>query len=223
MRTFLFALLPSACLLACSQDPGTPGGTSSQPSRSVEQAADDAPDVLNTSKIDTVILRRFPLLPGGGEATVTFSVAGIDWASPVQWKLIVSASERVLYERSGTSERFDRMFSDPELMPECTEPVECKRNWFLNEWTNLIRFYNLESTGENREVFDSIMPGQVQESLSEYGYSEEESRAFAQEFMAFYAGKEIPMIEFMFDPVSDSSWSLAYHPAIQRLVVAFTP
>lgn len=159
-------------------------------------------------------MRRFPLLPNSEEAIVTFQLAGPDWTQPVQWRIVVSSDSLVLYEKAGTSESFDEVFNDPNLMPQCTDPVSCKQEWFLTEWTNPVY--------EAYEADDHVHR-QVPESLKALGYGDEEIDQLTQHFLTYYEGKEIPSVQFMFDPISDTSWPLAYHPSIHHLVVIFMP
>ena len=203
-----------ACLLGCQQR----DAVDARPADAAERVSE--PVVATASPppaLDTVIVRRLPLLPSGEAATLTQEMFASDWSEPVRWSVVITAGSDTLLHQAGDGNDYEEMFEEPVYFEGCASPLDCKRKWFREDFFRpRVDTASVEQYGD---VFDDIATA----SYVSLGYDETEAALRAAELKAFYAERPMVTVWFLDNPIAPLLGLLTYDPELRLLISIFAP
>ncbi len=97
-----------------------------------------------SGRIDKIINREIDLTRDGKPEKVVLHVTGKDFKSPFSWTITVYSNDRkIFYKEHSDTERFDKLFNEPEFWGDCHDYTSCKSSWYYTEIMRLF-FYPLK-------------------------------------------------------------------------------
>jgi hypothetical protein len=108
--------------------------------------------------IDRTVSKSIDVDGDGNADNIVLHMQGKNFRSPFKWELKIYSKTKIIYHRTGSNEKIETFFSDPDYIGDCSGYDDCKCKWYFHDFLERII---VRMSADNVGVFDKTAPNSI--------------------------------------------------------------